>query len=155
MAVIVELDYKNQMPINKGYLRMQYAPQPFKKEKTVHLIFDFWYSDESYQKAKVSGNDDDALGKRFLTVDIIASQSRNREEGKDPHRSPDGGIKLTLVCPDVVRFWGGDPGEESIFTPEEFAKIPGGDSYSLAWEICKKSKIFREQFKSMKDESQN
>lgn len=83
-----------------AYVRMGYAPQVFKKERRVHLIFDLYASEEAYK----AGND--PLLARYLTVDFWADNSKELENRQSALVGPERGKHLNLYKADVAQMWG-------------------------------------------------
>lgn len=107
--------------LEAAYVRMGYAPQVFKKERRVHLIFDLYASKEAFQSGE------DALQSRFLTLDMWADSQKDLDK-RSAAQGPDRGKHLHVRHAEVARLWGEDvEGGSERFPTNVFAQ-----SYVLA-----------------------
>ncbi len=120
MAFTNSLNFRGAQ-LEGAYIRMGYAPQVFKKERRVHLIFDLYASKEAFS----SGNE--PLQARYLTVDMWADNKKDLSN-RPSLQGLDRGKHLNVYRADVARLWG----EEVSGGLESFPNNVFAQGYVLA-----------------------
>lgn len=132
MGAIKDLVY-NGHAYSNAYLRMSSFPNADKDNGMVRISLDLYPSKQAYKVVKELNNGQ-ARQKALCQGYIIATIfSRPNHQTINDRRdlTPECGLMVTTSCPDVVRFWGENPGEGALFSDEDWPK----NAPAQAWEL--------------------